>query len=102
MSVDRTSVHSRQGEVKFKLHSSQGKPVDTMRKPIVSSFQVYAFISHEIGDIAVCVGSKVEGISKGDRVGVGAQISSCLSCKYCKSDNENSIHMWVHAIARLI
>lgn len=86
--VDRTSIHSLQDGVNFKLHSSQGKPLDELRKP-VCSFHTYTLISHEIVGTAVRVGSKVEGISKGDRVGVGAQIGSCLSCKYCKSGNEN-------------
>ena len=45
--------------------------------------------SHEIVGTAVRVGSKVQGIKEGDRVGVGAQVGSCYKCKYCKSDNEN-------------
>ena len=32
---------------------------------------------------------KVSSVKVGDRVGVGAQIWSCLKCKQCKSDNEN-------------
>lgn len=43
---------------------------------------------HEIVGVATKVGPKVASIKKGDRVGVGAQVYSCLECKFCKSDNE--------------
>lgn len=49
-------------------------------------------VGHEIVGTAVKVGSKVEnGIKVGDRVGVGAQSSSCLKpdCEDCSSDQEN-------------
>ncbi|THH07560.1 hypothetical protein EW145_g3294 [Phellinidium pouzarii] len=46
-------------------------------------------VGHEIVGTAVRVGSKVKGIKKGDRVGIGAQIGSCYSCRQCKNDNEN-------------
>ncbi|KAI5120879.1 hypothetical protein M0805_002979 [Coniferiporia weirii] len=52
-------------------------------------FETPLVAGHEISGTAVRVGSKVKGIKAGDRVGVGAQIGSCYSCKYCKSDNEN-------------
>ncbi|EJD05564.1 GroES-like protein [Fomitiporia mediterranea MF3/22] len=45
-------------------------------------------VGHEIAGTAVRVGSKVQDIKVGDRVGVGAQVASCYHCKYCKSDNE--------------
>lgn len=38
-------------------------------------------VGHEIVGTAVRVGSKVEGIKVGDRVGVGAQSGSCLGSK---------------------
>jgi len=46
-------------------------------------------VGHEIVGVAKRVGSQVKGIKVGDRVGVGAQISSCYTCKLCKTDNEN-------------
>jgi len=49
-------------------------------------------VGHEIVGVAVRVGSKAEGgIKVGDRVGVGAQSSSCLKpeCEYCASGIEN-------------
>ncbi|KAG8533708.1 uncharacterized protein KY384_001449 [Bacidia gigantensis] len=49
-------------------------------------------VGHEIVGKAVRVGSKVEkGIKIGDRVGVGAQSSSCLrpDCEDCSSGKEN-------------
>ena len=48
-------------------------------------------VGHEIVGIAVRVGSKAEGgIKVGDRVGVGAQSSSCLKpdCEECSNGNE--------------
>jgi alcohol dehydrogenase (NADP+) len=46
-------------------------------------------VGHEVIGKAVKVGSKVSTVKVGDRVGVGAQIQSCLECKQCKNDNEN-------------
>ncbi|KAH6661833.1 putative zinc-binding alcohol dehydrogenase [Halenospora varia] len=50
-------------------------------------------VGHEIVGTAVRVGSKVEGIRVGDRVGVGAQCDSCQGrngpCEECASGMEN-------------
>lgn len=46
-------------------------------------------VGHEVVGKAVKVGKHVSGISVGDRVGVGAQVWSCLECQLCKSKNEN-------------
>ena len=46
-------------------------------------------VGHEVIGKAIKVGDKVSTVKVGDRVGVGAQISACLECKQCKSDNEN-------------
>jgi alcohol dehydrogenase (NADP+) len=46
-------------------------------------------VGHEVVGKAIKVGSKVSTVKVGDRVGVGAQIQSCLECKQCRSDNEN-------------
>ncbi|KAI0116538.1 alcohol dehydrogenase [Nemania sp. FL0031] len=46
-------------------------------------------VGHEIVGRAVNVGSQVTNVKIGDRVGVGAQVWSCLNCPQCKSDNEN-------------
>lgn len=43
---------------------------------------------HEIVGTALSVGPKVTLIKAGQRVGVGAQIYSCLDCKQCKNNNE--------------
>ncbi|KAK9322261.1 hypothetical protein V1517DRAFT_361565 [Lipomyces orientalis] len=45
-------------------------------------------VGHEIIGTAIKVGDKVSGIKVGDRVGVGAQIGSCMKCDDCKNDNE--------------
>lgn len=46
-------------------------------------------VGHEIIGHVVKIGPKVTTCNVGDRVGVGAQIWSCLDCKQCKSHNEN-------------
>ncbi|KAH9904351.1 alcohol dehydrogenase [Xylariomycetidae sp. FL2044] len=46
-------------------------------------------VGHEVVGKAVKVGSQVKDVKVGDRVGVGAQVWSCLKCPQCKSDNEN-------------
>ncbi|EED77109.1 predicted protein [Postia placenta Mad-698-R] len=46
-------------------------------------------VGHEIVGKATRVGDNVKDIKVGDRVGVGAQIGSCMSCRECKSDYEN-------------
>lgn len=50
-------------------------------------------VGHEIVGVAVRVGSEVQGIQVGDRVGVGAQGDSCRSrfgdCEECASGEEN-------------
>ncbi|KAI5458740.1 chaperonin 10-like protein [Mariannaea sp. PMI_226] len=46
-------------------------------------------VGHEVVGKAIKVGSHVKGIKEGDRVGVGAQISSCMECHLCKNENEN-------------
>jgi len=46
-------------------------------------------VGHEVIGRAVKIGDKVTEVKLGDRVGVGAQVSACLKCKQCKSDNEN-------------
>ncbi|PRP87762.1 zinc-binding alcohol dehydrogenase [Planoprotostelium fungivorum] len=46
-------------------------------------------VGHEVVGTIVRIGSKAEaGLKIGDRVGVGAQCGSCLSCHRCKTDME--------------
>lgn len=46
-------------------------------------------VGHEVVGKAIKVGKDVKGIKEGDRVGVGAQVWSCLECQNCKDKNEN-------------
>lgn len=46
-------------------------------------------VGHEVIGKAVKVGKDVKTVKVGDRVGVGAQIRSCLDCDNCKADQEN-------------
>ena len=46
-------------------------------------------VGHEVIGKAVKVGDKVTTVKVGDRVGVGAQVWSCMKCKPCNMDNEN-------------
>lgn len=56
-------------------------------------------VGHEVVGKAVKVGSAVKTVKVGDRVGVGAQVWSCLKCPQCKSDNENYCP---HMVGKLI
>lgn len=44
---------------------------------------------HEIVGKVTAVGKNVKDIKVGDRVGVGAQVGSCMNCTSCNSDFEN-------------
>jgi threonine dehydrogenase-like Zn-dependent dehydrogenase len=46
-------------------------------------------VGHEIFGKVLRGGSKVKNIKAGDRVGVGAQVQSCMQCQNCKSENKN-------------
>ncbi|KAI0024051.1 GroES-like protein [Xylariomycetidae sp. FL0641] len=46
-------------------------------------------VGHEVVGKAIKVGNKVKDVKVGDRVGVGAQVWSCLKCQQCKNDDEN-------------
>ncbi|KAF1921339.1 NADP-dependent alcohol dehydrogenase C [Ampelomyces quisqualis] len=46
-------------------------------------------VGHEIIGRAIRIGSKVQGIALGDRIGVGAQVAADLACNNCKADQEN-------------
>ncbi|KAL2886759.1 NADP-dependent alcohol dehydrogenase 6 [Ceratocystis lukuohia] len=50
---------------------------------------------HEIIGTALKVGSKVTTVKPGDRVGVGAQVLSCMECDDCKNDNETYCAQWI-------
>jgi alcohol dehydrogenase (NADP+) len=45
-------------------------------------------VGHEVVGKVLKVGSKVTLAKVGQRVGVGAQVWSCLECRQCKNDNE--------------
>jgi len=46
-------------------------------------------VGHEVIGRVVATGKEVTTVKKGDRVGVGAQVWSCLKCKVCKVGQEN-------------
>lgn len=46
-------------------------------------------VGHEVCGRVVKIGAKVTEIKEGQRVGVGAQVWSCMKCKRCQNDNEN-------------
>jgi alcohol dehydrogenase (NADP+) len=45
-------------------------------------------VGHEVVGKVLKVGDKVTMAKVGQRVGVGAQVWSCLECHQCKHDNE--------------
>ena len=65
-----------------------GSDVHTLKQGWGES-QLPLIVGHEIVGKAVRVGDNVRDIKVGDRVGVGAQIASCLQCKQCKDGYEN-------------
>jgi len=46
-------------------------------------------VGHEVVGRAIKVGPKVKDVKVGDRVGVGAQVASDMTCNNCKNDQEN-------------
>ncbi|KAK1533131.1 alcohol dehydrogenase (NADP+) [Colletotrichum paranaense] len=46
-------------------------------------------VGHEVVGRVVRKGPEASTVDIGDRVGVGAQVSACLDCRNCLSDNEN-------------
>ncbi|KKA30000.1 hypothetical protein TD95_003824 [Thielaviopsis punctulata] len=50
---------------------------------------------HEIIGEAIRVGDQVKSVKVGDRVGVGAQVLSCMECDDCKNDNETYCAQWI-------
>ncbi|KAI5120604.1 hypothetical protein M0805_008080 [Coniferiporia weirii] len=63
--------------------------------------QLPQVVGHEIVGTAVRIGSQVKSIKVGDRVGVGAQVSSCYTCRQCTSDNENYCSKKLHTYGDL-
>jgi D-arabinose 1-dehydrogenase-like Zn-dependent alcohol dehydrogenase len=59
-------------------------------------------VGHEIIGKVIAVGDKVTTCKVGDRVGVGAQVQSCMKCKNCLSDNENYCPHMVGAYLNLL
>lgn len=55
----------------------------------------------EIIGEAVKVGDKVTTVKVGDRVGVGAQILSCMKCPPCNEGNETYCPEWLGEFSRL-
>ena len=46
-------------------------------------------VGHEIIGKVIATGKDVTSVKVGDRVGVGAQVQSCMQCPQCRSNNEN-------------
>ncbi|CCD26468.1 NAD(P)-dependent alcohol dehydrogenase NDAI_0H02950 [Naumovozyma dairenensis CBS 421] len=61
------------------IHTASGHWGET-KKPLV--------VGHEIIGTVTQIGSQCNELKVGDRVGIGAQVFSCLECDRCKSDNE--------------
>ncbi|KAH9947617.1 GroES-like protein [Amylocystis lapponica] len=65
-----------------------GSDIHTLRQSWGES-KLPLVVGHEIVGKVTRVGDKVSGIKPGDRVGVGAQIGSCMKCRACKTHYEN-------------
>ena len=62
------------------IHTLQGNWAPLNRKGLV--------VGHEIVGDVISVGDKVTLIKVGQRVGIGAKSSSCMTCHRCQHDNE--------------
>jgi len=76
-------------EIKIVACGVCGSDVHTITGAWSPDIIIPMITGHEIAGIVAKVGSAVKDIKVGDRVGVGAQIGSCLKCKACTRDNEN-------------
>ncbi|QSZ30695.1 hypothetical protein DSL72_000253 [Monilinia vaccinii-corymbosi] len=74
-------VHECCGVCGSDVHTITGGWGDLATTPIC--------VGHEMIGKVLRVGPKVTLVKPGDRVGVGAQVQSCMKCPQCKSDNEN-------------
>ena len=54
-------------------------------------------VGHEVVGRVINVGAKVTFAKVGQRVGVGAQVHSCMECRPCKNDNEVYCKQAIHA-----
>ena len=59
-------------------------------------------VGHEFIGRVLRIGSEVTLAKVGQRVGVGAQVYSCLNCRQCKNDNETYCKSHVMAYAERI
>ncbi|KZT74064.1 GroES-like protein [Daedalea quercina L-15889] len=66
-----------------------GSDVHTLSQGWGTTGTLPLVVGHEIVGIATRVGANVKEFKVGQRVGVGAQIGSCMKCKRCKHGNEN-------------
>lgn len=66
-----------------------GSDVHTLSQGWGSTGTLPLVVGHEIVGIVTRVGKNVEEFKVGQRVGIGAQIGSCMKCKRCKNGNEN-------------
>lgn len=58
-------------------------------------------VGHEVVGSVLRVGTKVTLAKVGQRVGVGAQVYSCLDCQHCKNNNETYCKEQVNAYGSL-
>ena len=66
-----------------------GSDVHTLKRGWGDPSTLPLVVGHEIVGHAVRVGKNVKGVKVGDRVGVGAQVWSCMECRQCKDGYEN-------------
>ena len=66
-----------------------GSDVHTLKQGWGDTSTLPLVVGHEIIGHAVRVGQRVKDIKVGYRVGVGAQVWSCMQCRQCKDGFEN-------------
>ncbi|KAL6308675.1 GroES-like protein [Sparassis latifolia] len=66
-----------------------GSDVHTLSQGWGETTNLPLIVGHEIVGVVIRVGSNVTEFKPGERVGIGAQIGSCMKCQRCKHDQEN-------------
>ena len=88
-------------EVAIRYCGVCGSDIHTLTGGWGAQPQVPLVVGHEIVGHVTCVGDAVTEFKSGDRVGIGAQITSCGECSVCKAGDENYCPQSIHTYVRL-
>src|SRR3984957_16578498 len=85
--IERRELGEREGAIDVKYCGICHSDIHQVKDEWGGS--IYPMVpGHEIAGVVTAVGSAVEKLSVGDRVGVGCLVDSCEECEYCKAGEE--------------